>query len=586
MSENIFITTFTAVIKISKHNGRDKSVNLALETVFEFDNDDKKTDINILNKVQRFIGKVKNVIENSNTARRQLDNTNTKVFTNFIIDVIQILIQYDESTLENIAAIISEEMENHQYDGCKFYELTDNIKQQKGFANNLKEMKYKAGADIKEDLKAISNKLSEEIYAKPEKELIDIVNTVYQDYSIDKLNNFIKGIDGYKLYTKDNNNITKVISEGLKTILFDHYTNLTIHLRTSLLSKLQDYMKYYNDNFVNKVTAATKTEAMRTLRQMYIEKESFDENDYPERVSKSKSKKKTVAIQRPLNLPTTRKSKSEYSKEILRSKKFVRHNKKHRFVKIPITSDESSTVTLKTRSSGTTKELRTLRQMYVEKNLDLKYDPDAYERFTTPKKSKSKKHSNLPTILESTHKRKKVKTNKSHKSTDKPQPRQPKTEVSSSESSLYESAKSAETVLTDIVVDISSEANKTTQFKQTKMARLFEQTFVDKDLDYYENTPGFRSGKKKLTFKTLYPTFVIDWTTPARHGKRQFGSMSEFKVRSPKHGGNGGSQMYTHQPRSDNGIKLVKDLDYSIEVRRPKNFELDVHKKRNSKSTR
>lgn len=294
MSENIFITTFTAVIKISKHNGRDKSVNLALETVFEFDNDDKKTDINILNKVQRFIGKVKNVIENSNTARRQLDNTNTKVFTNFIIDVIQILIQYDDTTLENIAAIISEEMENHQYDGCKFYELTDNIKQQKGFANNLKEMKYKAGADIKEDLKAISNKLSEEIYAKPEKELIDIVNTVYQDYSIDNLNNFIKGIDGYKLYTKDNNNITKVISEGLKTILFDHYTNLTIHLRTSLLSKLQDYMKYYNDNFVNKVTAAIKTEAMRTLRQMYIEKESVDENDYPERVSKSKSKKKQL----------------------------------------------------------------------------------------------------------------------------------------------------------------------------------------------------------------------------------------------------------------------------------------------------
>ncbi|CAB3238320.1 unnamed protein product [Arctia plantaginis] len=594
-----------AVIKISKHNGRDKSVNLALETVFEFGNDDKQTDVNILNKVQRFIGKVKNVIENSDTARRQLSNANVKVFSNFIIDVIQILIEYDDRALENIASIISEEMIKHQYDGCKFYELTDNIEQQKAFAKTLREMKYKEGTDIRDDLKAIASKINEEIYAKPEKELIDVINSVYQDYSIDKLNNFLKGIDDYRQNTKEDHNITKVISVGLKTILFDHYTNLTIHLRTSLLSKLQDYMKYYNENFAHKAAAVTK-QALRTLRQVYIETESHDENVQVERASKSKSKRQTTVSQRPLNVPTTRKLKSEYSKEISRnkksdyskeisrSKKSERHQKKHRFVKVTQTSEENPTITHKKRSTGTTKEFRTLRQMYVEKNIDLKYDPEAYEHLTTVKKSKSKKYSvrhlNSPITRKRTHRTEKLKRNKPHEYNEKTQygKQRPKAEDSSRESTYNKNDKSVERVLTDLVVDFSSEAKSTMKIKLTKMARLFGQTFIDKDLDYNENIPEFRTGKKKLTFKTLYPTFVIDWTTPSRYGKRQFGGMSDFKVRLPKHGRDRdrGSQMFTHQPGSGGGIKLVKDLDYSIEVRKPRNLELGVHKKRNSKSSR
>lgn len=229
-------------LRILKHEGNDQSVNLALDTIVEFDNKNNGGDIAFLDNVQKFIGKVKTVIVNKNL-RRNFNGVDSKKLTDFILSLIQMLLKFEDSSLEDFFTITAEEFKKYHYKGCKFYELIENYDLRKFLANKLDELRHTPANETRRSLKDFASKIEEEKYNTNEKELIDYINSLYGEKSIELFNKIISGLDDYRLKPTRDINLSKIINAGIRSIVFDYYTELNRNARVALKIKLNEFIE-------------------------------------------------------------------------------------------------------------------------------------------------------------------------------------------------------------------------------------------------------------------------------------------------------------------------------------------------------
>ncbi|CAB3238318.1 unnamed protein product [Arctia plantaginis] len=496
LSLSLSMSYTAADLKISKHNGRDKSVNLALETVLEFDKENKETDINILNKVNKFIGKIKNV-----------------------------------------------------------------------FADKFDKINNNQAETIRHYLKAFANNLNKEKYGKRE-ELLDTINSMYKEDSVSKFNQFIEDMEDYRLKARKNIDLLQLIRGGLKSILFDPYSSLHVHSRSILTSKLREYLKYYYDLLNDDPKYTTNIQnvsELRTRSENYMDKIlnlSKLKQYYAKWVRDIQNRKSrtTQMTNRPHSVPTTR--KTEITEEDdndgdADGDRNVKLKKKHK-PSIDVrhkTIFEKDMTKYKEGEDKTSEEGITLRQMYVEKHLDLKYDPYAYDHLTTD----MKKYKGIVDPPTSPTTRKPYKKSLLERSLKLKQ-------IEKHDSDTFDETKLKFYDIDTDSADLSQFTSKRQiSVKYTENPEHFGRTVLNDDFE-----PEFRSEMKKKSFKTQQPTYVSEWsTTKPNKTKADFAeARSEYKIRSENGDSSEDQELYTFEPRRPNVIELVKDIGYSIEIKK------------------
>lgn len=369
---------------------------MAVETVLEFDKEIKETGFKILNKVKNFVGEIENVFEEKNISRRNTKRENKNHFTNFIVNLIQTLIKYKDDDLEYLVIIINSELKRQR--DSTFHNITANSDIQKLLSDKIATVKNKPATEIRHYLKALANKLSAENYVnKEEKKLLGIVNSMCKEESVTELNKFIKDLDDYRLKARKNMDLSQLVRTGLQSILYEPYFRLRVNLGSNLTSESRNYLKAYYDliNLDSKYTIISQTVSELTSpSQNYIEK-ILDFSGLKQYFKKwvsdviNKKSSTTPITHRPTNpttdppVPVKRKEKIEFTDsddenddtdDVIPKKKDKNAiNIKHK------TTFKKDSAKLKERGDRTSEEDTTLKQVYLEKNLDLKYKPFSYD---------------------------------------------------------------------------------------------------------------------------------------------------------------------------------------------------------------
>ncbi|XP_075989835.1 uncharacterized protein LOC142985508 [Anticarsia gemmatalis] len=242
----------------------------------------------------------------------------------------------------------------------------------------------------------------------------------------------------------------------------------------------------------------------------------------------------------------------------------------------------------------TTKDYTTMRQMYVEKNLDLKYDPNAYKRFEERKNKQSvetkrqsdSKESNVDSEVSSEEKPRKLsiedgKSDNSDKYTKNDSPERQETKPQhkySRDSRSHLKNKNGREHKT-------KKKGKTT----TEEVYTFKQMYVEKNLDLkydlnaYDHltTRNHRKIKKK-SHKTLYPEF--EKSTAKFRTTRKAVIQTTYRKR----------KTYFKNEREDTDVLTTSPAFIEVEVKKPrapqrvvkdKKFKIEIHLKKAQKST-
>lgn len=531
---------------------------MAVETVLEFDKEIKETGFKILNKVKNFVGEIENVFEEKNISRRNTKRENKNHFTNFIVNLIQTLFKYKDEDLEYLVIIINSELKRQR--DSTFHDITANSDIQKLLSDKIATVKNKPATEIRHYLKALANKLSVENYVnKEEKKLLGIVNSMCKEESVTELNKFIKDLDDYRLKARKNMDLSQLVRTGLESILYEPYFRLRVNLRSNLTSESRNYLKAYYDliNLDSKYSTVSQTVSELTSpSQNYIEKIldfSGLKQYFKKWVSDVSNKKSstTPITHRPTNpttdppLPVKRKEKIEFidsdddnddTDDVIPKKR----DKNSITIKHKTTFKKDS-AKLKERGDGTSEESTTLKQVYLEKNLDLKYKPFSYEHSSSATKQNKR-------IRTSSTTRKPQK--KPHLERYMKQKR-----IQKQDSVIFNESKQKFDDTDSDSTDLSKLTSKRRiSSKYTKTPERFGRTVLRDDFE-----PDFRSQTKNRHRKSK-PDFV-------EH-------RSEYKMRSDKQSSYGDRELYTFKPGIPNVIELVKDIGYSIDIKKEKDLEL------------
>ncbi|XP_028157055.1 uncharacterized protein LOC114350440 [Ostrinia furnacalis] len=181
------------------------------------------------------------VIDKNSVYRRNLPRGRLK-FTDFIKHVIGILSTYDDSDLEDVLTIVDDEMRKYHYKGCKFHELVEDINVRRFMADNLEKMKNAPAKVVKDELKKMLRKFEDENMGLMQKTVMDYVNTLYGAKSDAKFKEVLNNLALYKSKSKRSSvNLVKVVRDGIRSIIFDHYSSLEPQRRRDLKIKLETF---------------------------------------------------------------------------------------------------------------------------------------------------------------------------------------------------------------------------------------------------------------------------------------------------------------------------------------------------------
>lgn len=240
---------FSASPEISEYlkpsSGR-RDVNFTLETIFEINRNDP-TDVRALENAKRLINSVKRTFL-QNTVKHQTSNSETEIdnnakFLDFCQEVIKVLYSFKDSDLEEFVRTASDEIKNYDYKGCKFLELAKNPKL-KNFDYLSQIVKHKSAADFRVILNVVGNMLRDKNLDMYKRRFINAVNDLYKADSVVKFKKFLTNIEDYRLKARTNMDLVKIVRSGFRSIIFDHYSDLSDVERSQFASKLSDFYNY------------------------------------------------------------------------------------------------------------------------------------------------------------------------------------------------------------------------------------------------------------------------------------------------------------------------------------------------------
>ncbi|CAB3258080.1 unnamed protein product [Arctia plantaginis] len=391
----IFFTAATD-ITIAELEKTNNSVKIALGAALGLNNTNNTDNIQFLDKVQKVIGKIKTVMEHNSNKRRNYGGVNDKKFTDFVQEIIKKLSQFDDSDLEMFCSIFNDEITKYHYRGCKFYEITENNNFRSLLSNLLHEIKIQPINKTKRILKTVANKLEKKSYNENERELVDTINSLYRQDSLEKLENFLVNIDAFRLKTRKNLDLVNIVRNGLRTSIFDHYTNLNRNARKALKVQINEYFKEFSPQTttkfidsikyskVQKLALTTKKPPIVKETKKYIIKDLKHNNTDYARSDLNEYTKSSLYLNTPLIISKLNSNKSLISNEHI--KKAYGDTRKDAHGKRQISRNSSNNTTHS--QNKTIGPVKTTQSFRTKNNPYMKYETDAYEYILTENKRK------------------------------------------------------------------------------------------------------------------------------------------------------------------------------------------------------
>lgn len=277
---------------------------MALQSVLGLNNTGNGEAIKLLDKIEKVIGNIKSVFEGKSIVRPAYDDAKLEKFTDFIQNLIKRLKKYDDKDLVYFVTIFNNEIRKFNYKGCKFHELLENFNLRTFLSNMLSDLQNQSGVAIKNSLEAVANKIKQEKFNKNEKDMIDLINSVYRQDSVGKFQNFLAQIDSFK-QSSDKTGLMNIIKEGLRSIIFDYYSQLNNNARNALKHEVNDFWNYLSrnepQNLRNKINKKNKFTAKEILDQ---------KPDLIKAIKKSEVKKQSLYLLNLINAPKSYKIRS------------------------------------------------------------------------------------------------------------------------------------------------------------------------------------------------------------------------------------------------------------------------------------
>lgn len=222
-----------------------KSVNVALETVFEFDKNIKSSELDLIDRIQTFLAKVSSTLRNGRREYKFIKRDN-KFVKDIIIESIQIILSFKDEDLEIFPEIIKNELETYFIINHK---------------HNLNINKIKSNEEtLAHDVKVIKNQLKNALDFINNKDTklnkYNFLNSFFKQKSNDKLNELLQNLKTYAhKYRRRNHDLRQMFTEGFKELYVKYYVNLDENVKNllkSMIGKIYNRMVINIDNDVNK----------------------------------------------------------------------------------------------------------------------------------------------------------------------------------------------------------------------------------------------------------------------------------------------------------------------------------------------
>ncbi|CAH1642609.1 unnamed protein product [Spodoptera littoralis] len=225
----------------SKYSNR--NVNFALETVLKFDKD-QSGDRQLLNTVEKYIQDAMHY-NKPKDFRRQLSSDREHTFTSFIQQAINILKTYDDTGFRVFFQILDDELRNCHYIGSKFYELTETYETRMVLSEKLDLIKGKPVFRTRSIINSLGDALRTQKYDSKVKDFVDFLNSLYTQDDEKKFHKVLKDLEAYsRTRSWADDNLVKIIREAVRSLIFDHYTDLNTNTRRELKERIASFVKH------------------------------------------------------------------------------------------------------------------------------------------------------------------------------------------------------------------------------------------------------------------------------------------------------------------------------------------------------
>ncbi|OWR53770.1 hypothetical protein KGM_203359 [Danaus plexippus plexippus] len=197
----------------SKH----RSVNLALETVVEFD---KLDDVKVVNRVQDFLTRVQSLLNKNHRSDLSTRRKNLYQFSDFLEDVIIEVQSLDDDDLLEIFNIVKKNVEKRKKNDI----LDDNGRRY--LSGKLSVLRQRPTVEIRSDLDELLRELRNDRQSKSNY-ILGFINKLYERDAQNKLKKFVKRLNIFRRSARKSKvDLKNIIEKVINDVIYEHYNNL------------------------------------------------------------------------------------------------------------------------------------------------------------------------------------------------------------------------------------------------------------------------------------------------------------------------------------------------------------------------
>ncbi|XP_060808272.1 eukaryotic translation initiation factor 2-alpha kinase 2 [Amyelois transitella] len=215
-----------------------------------------------IDKLQDYLNTIKSILGENDNSRRHLKGGFK--FRDFLKMTLQTISSYEDNDLLDVVAIVNNEIRKYHYKGCKFYELVQNHNLRKDMAKKLLTLNELTAKDLRFAIKKAISAVDKNVMREKRQKILDYLDSVYVGNEIiGKMRQVLSELEQFKKRSKRASlDLVKIVKYGLRSVIFDHYSNLNDNARKELKSKLENIWhdhKIGDHNIWNPTTTTVKS---------------------------------------------------------------------------------------------------------------------------------------------------------------------------------------------------------------------------------------------------------------------------------------------------------------------------------------
>lgn len=217
-------------LSVSTKATKPRSINVALDTVFEFD---KPSDVDFIDQLQGILNKVKNVLKDNPKRHR----TERYKVTNFLEDAIYMLQSFNDEDLREIFLVVNKEIRKH-LQGNALEE-----KKRRFLSDEHNRFKIRSIKEIRKDLDQLSTKVKNGKHKNKDNNFLGFIKTLYNRDSEQKLARFIRKLKMFRRnFSGKSERLQQAVRRLLNSVIFEHFFNLPEETKRKFVAKIVDYL--------------------------------------------------------------------------------------------------------------------------------------------------------------------------------------------------------------------------------------------------------------------------------------------------------------------------------------------------------